>query len=270
VRRLALLLGVAAALLLAGCGGSSSHAHRRPANHGAANGPASHLVSADVIASAARLSARQQGYAIAVAGNGTVSGIDGAITFTGAGVFDASGGGDLSLQVNLPGLFSIVSPLKTVVLLGQGSAYVKVPALLTQSPGGLRPWVSIPLASAGHALGLPTGALSGEVTPRRLLDALATDSTGHADWRGQATVDGHTQTLYRELLPALGKGRWLYVWIDPRTGLLSRVAVSYARAGRAALNATLTFTGYGQQTVPALPPTDKVGSVDTALKAIGL
>jgi hypothetical protein len=268
VRRVALPVCAAlagCALIVAGCGGSAASAAKhktrlsKPRHHAV-------LVSASVIAKAAQLSAAQPGYAVTLSLSVDSSLLGGVASATGRGSFDAQGG-ELYATLMLPGVLALVSPLSTPVIVTDGTAYVEVPQVLAADLPGVKPWLSVSLTGAGELLGLPATALSGSLTPRTILDALATDSTGKATLTGPKLIDGNATTGYRELVRQFGAGHSVDVWIDAKTGLLSRIAFNSAGHGSASqAGAEVDFTGYGAQSVPAPPPASQVGSLGAALK----
>ena len=129
----------AAALLLAGCGGSTpAHKHRRKRPH--VKAPT--LVNADVIAKSARLSAAQKGYAVKLELRLDVQQLGGTASASAHGGFD-SAGGELQATVYLPGLLALITPLTTPVIvtdgdrLREGSASIAADEL-----SGVKPWLS--------------------------------------------------------------------------------------------------------------------------------
>lgn len=257
-----------AALLLAGCGNSATAAKRMPAlprHHGSAHHTA--LVNASVVAKSARLSAAEPGYAVTLSLTVDVAQIGGEATATGSGAFDADGG-DLEATLTLPGVLAIMSPLSTPVIVADGSAYVEVPQDLVGESTGLTPWLSVSLSGAGQLLGLPATALAGALTPRTILEALASDSTGRADALGEQEI-GSMQTMhYREVLKQFGAGYTVDVWVEATTGLLRRIALKGA-SNSSGTGAQIDFTAYGPQKLPSPPPASQVGSLAAALTALG-
>jgi hypothetical protein len=269
VRRLALPTFIAAvALLVCACGGSAIQVHTTRKKSVTAHRADPTFVSAAVIAKAAKLTAAEPGFALDVTGNATISGLQGKVSFSGSGAFNATGGGDLHVSVDLPGLFSLVSPIKTQVVVAGSNVYAELPQSLLSELGTSIPWVFVSLSEAGQELGLPADALATGFAPRTLLNLVAADSTGKADAEGSAQVNGQSTTLYKEELPALGDSDWLDAWVDPNTGLLSQLQFTYARTGRGQLTATISFTGFGAQ---ALPPTPSGAlSLSQVLSKLGL
>jgi hypothetical protein len=261
----------AAVLMLAGCGSSATaakHKPARPRHHGAAHHTAP--VSASVIAKSARLSAAEPGYAVTLSLSVDVAQIGGEATATGSGAFDADGG-DMSATLMLPGVLAIISPLTTPVIVAGGTAYVEVPQELVGQGTGLGPWLSVSLRGAGELLGLPSAALAGALTPRTILEALASDSTGQAQAFGEQEISGVRTVHYREQVSQFGAGHAVDVWIDPATGLLRRIALQASGKGKSSgTGAQIDFTAYGPQKLSSPPPASQVGSLAAALKALGV
>lgn len=258
-----------AVLLLAGCGGSATAADHKPAHthHRAVH--RTELVSAGVIARSARLSAGEPGYAVTLTLSVDVAQIGGEATATGSGAFDASGG-DLQATLTLPGVLAIMSLLSTPVIVAGGTAYVEVPQELVGQGTGLTPWLSVSLGGAGRLLGLPATAFTGALTPRTILQALASYSTGRADALGEQEIGAMRTVRYREVLKRFGTGYTVEVWVNPATGLLRRIALTASGSSSSGTSAEIDFTGYGVQKVPSPPPASQVGSLAAALKLLGI
>ena len=253
-----------AALLLAGCGGSSAPAHKHKKRPRA---PKVTLVSASVVAKSAQLSAKQDGYAVRLNLSLEVQQLGGIAGATAKGTFDADGG-QLSATLNLPGLLALISPVTTPVIVSDGTAYVKVPAVVAQELAGVKPWLSVSLSGAGQLLGLSADALAGALTPRTILKALATGSTGKAILVGPKLIKGQETTEYREVVPAFGAKHPIGVWIDSQTGLLTQVAFIATHYGSD--GAQIDFTAYGPQAAVVPPPPSEVGSLAAALNSAGI
>jgi hypothetical protein len=252
-----------AALLLAGCGGSPipAHKHRKPRVDKVT------LVSASVIAKSAKLSAKQAGYAVSLNLSLEVQQLGGITAATAKGTFDDDGG-QLSATLNLPGLLALISPLTTPVIVSGGIAYVKVPAVAAEELTGVKPWLSVSLSGAGQLLGLSANALAGALTPRTILEALATGSTGKAILVGPKLIRGRKTTEYREVIPEFGAKHPIGVWIDSQTGLLTQVAFIATHYGSD--GAQIDFTAYGPQAAAVPPPPSEVGSLAVALNSAGI
>ncbi len=269
MRRLALPIFIATvALVVAACGGAAIQVHTTKKNSVKAHRAGPATVSAAVIAQAAKQTAAQPGFALGVTGNATISGLQGNVGFTGTGAFNATGGGDMHVSVHLPGLFSLVSPIKTEIVVAGTNAYAELPRTLLGELGTSSPWVVVSLSQVSQELGLPAGALAAGFAPRTVLNLIAADSTGNAGAQGPAQVNGQSTTLYREALPELGNSDSLYAWIDPHTGLLSQLRFTYARTGKGQLTATVSFTGFGAQTLPPTP--SGALSLSEVLRKLGL
>jgi hypothetical protein len=173
------------------------------------------------------------------------------------------------------------------MLLTKSTIYVKLPAQLTSKIPGGRPWLSVNLAQAGKAAGIPgLGALfnsSASVTnPGQYLSFLRATASGSVKNLGQATVNGVQTTHYHALvdmskLPSVvpaGQRRAVEqlvaelkrkgvspqvpidAWIDA-SHLIRRIQTSYSLAinGQSvAFTMTGNYLQYGPQPAPAIPP----------------
>ena len=269
MRRLALPIFIAAvAMLVSACGGAAIQVHTTKKKSVKAHRAGPTIVSAAVIGKAAKQTAAQPGFALNLTGSATLSALQGKVSFDGTGAFNATGGGDLRVSVDLPGLFSLVSPIKTEVIVAGTNAYAKLPRTLLSELGTSSPWVVVSLSQVSQELGLPAGALAAGFAPRTVLNLVAADSTGKADAQGPSQVNGQSTNLYKEELPELGNSDWLDAWIDPHTGLLSQLQFTYARTGKGQLTATISFTGFGTQTLPSTP--SGALSLSEVLRKLGL
>lgn len=265
------------ALAVAGCGGSASHAHpqahtgkagKTSAGTTTSKTPAPGPVSAAVVAKAAKLSAAQPGYAVTLKFSVDSSQLGGSASADGSGVFNSTGGA-AKLTLDLPGLFAILNPLQTTAILSASTIYIEVPRSIHDEIKSVSPWVSVATSSAGKLLGLSPQALAGALTPRTILNALAADSSGQATYVTSSTVAGAKADQYRVLVPQLGTHGAVNVWVNPDTGLLSRVGFGYsAQGGATTATALVTFTSYGKQSVEAPPAPAQVGTIGSVLKAL--
>jgi hypothetical protein len=258
VRRLALPIFIAAvAMLVSACGGAAIQVHTTKKKSVKAHRAGPTIVSAAVIGKAAKQTAAQPGFALNLTGSATLSALQGKVSFDGTGAFNATGG-----------LFSLVSPIKNEIVLAGTNAYAKLPRTLLGELGTSSPWVVVSLSQVSQELGLPAGALAAGFAPRTVLNLVAADSTGKADAQGPSQVNGQSTNLYKEELPELGNSDWLDAWIDPHTGLLSQLQFTYARTGKGQLTATISFTGFGTQTLPSTP--SGALSLSEVLRKLGL
>lgn len=226
------------------------------------------VVTAATIATAARRAAAKPGYAVNVSLSVDSSALNGTASADGSGVFDAQGG-DLQLTLRLPGIFAILNPLRTTVILSAGTAYLKVPADIAAQLPTVKPWLTVNLGAGAQMLGLSAQTLSGSLTPHAILEALAARSSGHLTPLGTSTVDGVSVNEYREQVPLLGSHGNVDVWIDPSSGLLSQVAFSYSSQGGVnQASARVTFTGYGTQKLDPVPNPGDVSTLSSALRAL--
>ena len=263
-------LAAAAVLLLAGCGSSAATVKHKPAPRARHAAHHTALVSASAIATSARLSAAEPGYAVKLSLTVNVSQIGGEATATGSGVFDANGG-EIDATLTLPGVLAIITPLTTPVIISNGMAYVEVPSEFVGPSTGLKPWLSVSLSGAGALLGLPATALAGALTPRTILEALASDSTGTATVLGSQQLGDAETTHYREVVRQFGSGYAVDVWVDSATGLLRRIVLKGAGASKVAgAAAQIDFNRYGLEKIPPAPPASQVGNLALALKSLGI
>jgi hypothetical protein len=272
--RLRALTGVvlAAGLLAAGCGSSSSS--------GSAQVPTVTLTRAADVSSAAA------GYKVALTLHETIANA-GAIVANGTGTFSPNTHqGEFAMQMSLPPGAGL-STLALQMVLDKGNLYMKFPPLLASRLPGGKPWVYINLAQAGKAAGFSgLGSLlnssSSFSNPGQYLNFLRATNSGSVKNLGQATVNGISTTHYRakvdlsklpqavpasqrkamqQLVNALeSKGATtqipMDVWIDS-SHLVRRVQSSFAETvGGHSLTIAMTenFLQYGAQPAPVVPP----------------
>jgi hypothetical protein len=264
---------LAAGLLAAGCGSSSS-------SSGSAQVPTVSLTRAADVSSAAA------GYKVALTLHETIPNA-GAIVASGTGSFSLNPHqGSMALQMTLPPGAGL-STLKMQMVLDKGNIYMKFPpALASKLPGG-KPWVYINLAQAGKAAGLSgLGSLlnssSSFSNPGQYLNFLRATTNGSVKDLGQATVNGVSTTHYhakvdltklpqavpasqrkaiQQLMNSLrGKATLseipMDVWIDA-SHLVRRVQSTFTETvGGQSVSIAMTenFLSYGAQPAPAVPP----------------
>ncbi|MGN6868651.1 MAG: hypothetical protein ACTHMY_09625, partial [Solirubrobacteraceae bacterium] len=173
------LSAITAALIVAGCGSSSS----------GKSGSVSTV-------RAAYISPSGPGYQIAMKVTGNAAGH--AINVTGAAAFDqAAHAGRLTFNVS-PATSGGENLQFNAVLLGK-DVYVKLPASLAgKTPGG-KPWLKLNLSEIDKGAGLE-GLSSLEnpgESPAHVLRVLRAASTGSVENLGQQTIDGVTTTGQR-------------------------------------------------------------------------
>jgi hypothetical protein len=267
------LSAIAAALLIAGCGGASSSGKAGGVN----------------TVRAAYVSRSVPGYQIAMKVTGTAAGHT--INVTGAGAFDdAPHAGRLTMYLRPPTLGGANVQI-TAVILGK-DVYVKLPASLAGKIPGGKPWLGLNLSEIGKAIGMQ-GLLSLGDNPGensvRLLQALRAASTGSVQNIGQQTIDGVSTTGLRatidlsktvDTLPSsqqpgassaiaeLEKLTGLHylpieAWVDS-SDHVRRIVLSetgHVEGQPFSENVQLDFVKYGPEPVPAAPPANEVTNI---------
>ena len=172
------LSAIAAALLVAGCGGSSS----------SGNAGGVHTVRAAYVSSSG------PGYQIAMKVTGNAAGH--AINVTGTGAFNhAAHAGRLTMNLRMPALGGENLQINEVIL-GK-TFYVKLPASLAGKIPGGRSWLELNLSEIGKRAGIQgLSSLAGNAgeTPGQFLQLLRADSTGDVQNLGRQTIDGVSTT----------------------------------------------------------------------------
>jgi len=264
------LSAIAAALLVAGCGGSSS----------------SGWVAGVNTVRAAYVSSNAAGYQMAIKVTGNAAGHT--INVTGTGTFaQAADRGRLTIHVSQPTLGGRNLQIDYVIL-GK-DVYLKLPASLAGKIPGGKPWLQLDLSEIGKRAGIQ--GLSSLVdnpgeNPARLLQILHADSTGTIQTLGHQTIDGvHTTALRATVdlskvvntLPAsqqrsasaaiasiekLGGLRYLPIeaWVDSSNHVRRIVLSETGHVGWQPFSekVQLDFVKYGPEPVPAAPPADEV------------
>ena len=274
------LTAIAAALLVAGCGNSSSSGKAPRAN----------------TVRAAYVSSSGAGYQIAIKVTGNAAGQT--IKGTGTGAFDeAAHAGKLTMSVRRPALGGENLQINAVIL-GQ-DVYLELPPSLAGKLSGGKPWIELSLSEIGKSDGsrglsslpdYPGG------DPAQLLRLMRSASTGSIQSLGRQTIDGVSTTGQRatidlskvvDTLPAsqqpsassaiasierLTGLRYLptEAWVDS-ANQARRIVLSetgYVGAQPFSENVQLDFVKYGPEPVPAAPPADEVTNI-MALVAAG-
>jgi hypothetical protein len=264
------LSAITAALLIAGCGGSSS------------SGKAKTVRAAYVSSSAA-------GYQIAVKVTGRAAGHP--VNATGNGTFtQAPHAGRLKLDVSVPTLGRRDVQIDAVIL-GK-DFYLKLPpSFAGKIPGG-KPWLELNLAQVGKSVGiqgLPSLTDNPGDNPAEFLHVLRAASTGGVQNLGRQTIDGVSTTGVRatvdlskvvDALPASRRPsvssaiapiekltglRYLPIeaWVDS-SNHVRRIVLSEAghvEGQPFSENVQLDFVKYGPEPVPAAPPADEVTNI---------
>ena len=240
-----------AALLIAACGGSGSHASTRtqtkpettfsgPIAGGTTTVPTTTAPppTSAQIARAATLTATKPGFRAKISASIKLPQLNGnALTATGSGYFDpASSSGTLAVAVGLPGLLGLAGPLPTQVRVLGSEAYVQVPSELASEASTTDTWLEDSLSALD---------LGDSLNPAEILRDVARDATAHVP------------------------GQRARVTIDPSTGLVRTIVLTYSVAGGYLVHVRLTLTGFNTQAATTAPPSTQTGDLPTALKALG-
>lgn len=243
MRAKALALGaVLAAVVIAGCGGSSPKKSVQPTT-----------VSASLLAHAASRAASQSGYAFNLNVYVSATQIGGSATATGtASVLAGSPSGTLNLHVTPPGNLAALGSLKTTVIITGGKLYVQIPSSLANVIPNVKPWLSAPLSGLAGQLGQTIPGLS-STSPSHVFKMLASASTGKAQSFGSATIAGQKTTHYREQITTGSSSQpvRLDMWVDS-SGLPRQITANF-KSSSDQVHATLTFTSFASQTAPKPP-----------------
>lgn len=264
----------AVALLLAGCGSSSS-------------GSGAQTIS---FSRAADVSGRAAGYRVVMSVHEAVPNV-GTVAIGGTGSFSIpSHSGAMTMQLNLPaGAPAGLSTLNIPMVIAHGTIYMKFPPQLADKLPGSKPWWEINLDQVGKAAGIPglsslTNSSSSLNDPGQYLDFLRATSTGSVKDLGQDTINGVQTTHYRaeielsklpdavpasarpgvqQLVAVLQKRGTVNqipidAWIDS-SSLVRQIAMSYNQpvsgtGETAAVSLKMDFVAYGPQPAPPIPP----------------
>jgi hypothetical protein len=190
------------------------------------------------ITKAATLTAAKPGFRAKVSASIKLPQFNGnALTAVGSGYFDpGSGSGTLDLAVGLPGLLGVAGPLPTQVRLVGSEAYVQVPSDLASQISTSDGWLQESISALG---------LGDSLSPADILREVARDAT--------------------EDVP----GQRAHVTIDPSTGLVRTIVLSYAVPGGYHVHVRLTLTGFSTEAPTRSPPSTQTGDLATALRALG-
>jgi hypothetical protein len=251
VRRLTVPTCVAcAALLIAACGGAGKHASTRTRTDVSLNGtigvatapvrrrPTTVPPTPSEIETAATKTAAEPGFRARLNASIKLPQFNGnPLTARGSGYFDpATSSGTVGVAIELPGLLSLGGPLPTQLRLVGSEAYAQVPSDLA----GLIPASDGWLESSLSALDL-----GDSLDPADILREVARDATQNVP------------------------GQRARVTIDPRTGLVRKIVLSYAVPGGYHMHVMLTLTGFKAQDATVAPPAAQTGSLQSALQALG-
>jgi hypothetical protein len=272
------LSATAAALLVAGCGGSSSSGKAAGAN----------------IERAAYVASSGPGYQIAMKVTGTAAGQT--INLTGTGAFNqAAHAGRLTMNLSPPALGSKNLRIDSVIL--GTDVYLKLPASIAGNVPGGKPWLELNLSEVGKSVGiqgLSSLADAPGESPAHLVSLLRSASTGGVQSLGRQTIDGVSTTGSRatidvskavatlsaseqatasSALASIERLTGLHylpvtAWVDS-SGHVRRIVLS--ETGRVegqpfSENVQLDFVKYGTEPVPAAPP---AGDVTNLMSLLG-
>lgn len=279
---LAAAICAASALMLAGCGASST---------------------IDPVAQAATASTSAPGYRTNVSLQFSSSALSAPITATGTGAFDPRGHvGSLVLDMNLgndPRITEALggSTLHLAELVHGTTVYLRLPdAIRSKVPQFSKPWIKLDLAQAAAAAGIPglsslvNNPLSGD--PSQVLQFLR--ASGNVSDVGTETVDGFRTTHYRATISldrvadALPPGSRnaakqaitqleatthvsqlpVDAWVDGQHRVRRmRISLTESVGGGQTLSVLfrLDIPEYGPQPVPAPPPDNQVLDIASLL-----
>jgi hypothetical protein len=271
------LSAIAATLIVAGCGGSSSP--------GKAGGVST--------VRAAYISPSGPGYQMAIRVTGNAAGHP--IKVTGTGAFaQAAHAFQLTLNVSPPTVAAKTLHMNEVIL--GNHIYVKLPASLAGKVPGGKPWLELDVSEIGKGVGIQ--GLSSLLdnpseTPARFLELLHAASTGSVQNLGQQTIDGVSTTGSRatvdlskvgDTLPASQRhsGSLAIASIERLTGLhyvpieawfdssghVRRIVLSetgHVEGQPFSEHVQLDFIKYGPEPVPSAPPADEVTNIMSLL-----
>jgi hypothetical protein len=273
IKTAAALSAITAALLIAGCGGSSSSDEAGGVN----------------TVRAAYLSPSAAGYQLAIKVTGNAAGHT--INVTGTGAFaQAPHAGRLTMNISSPVLGGENLQI-TAVILGK-DFYLELPASLAGKIPGGKPWLDLNLSGIGKDVGiqgLSSLADNPGGNPAQLLQVLRAASTGGVRNLGQQTIDGVSTTglggtidlsKVVDTLPASQQpsASSAIASIEKLTGLHYLPTEAWVDSShhvrRIVLSETgqvegqpfsekvqLDFVKYGPEPVPAAPPADEVTNV---------
>jgi hypothetical protein len=264
---------IAAAPLVAGCGGSSSSGEAAGVN----------------TVRAAYVSSSGTGYQIAMKVTGNAAGHT--INVTGTGAFDqAAHAGRLTLTISRPTLGGEKLQINAVIL-GE-DFYVKLPAPLADKISGGKSWLELNLSEIGKRggiQGLSSLADNPGRNPAQFLRLLRSASTGSVQNLGPRTIDGLSTTGVRatvdlskvvDTLPAsqqpsassaiasIEKLTGLHylpieAWVDSSNHVRRMVLFETGHVDGQPFseNVQLDFVKYGPEPVPAAPPASEVTNI---------
>jgi hypothetical protein len=284
---------VAAAALVAGCGGSGASGSSSGSGSSGSGSSGSGNTPTVSLSRAADVSSTASGYRVAMDMQETVPNT-GQIHMTGTGSFSpAAHLGAATMQMELPSTAGTAGTAGTGTLqlgmvLDKTTVYMKLPATLTSKIPGGKPWLYINLNQAGQVAGIPgLGSLVSSSSslndPGQYLDYLRATSASSVKSLGQATVNGVRTTEYHAVVdmtklpnavPAAqrqtiqqlvntlkSKGLTtqmpIDVWIDS-SNLVRRVQLAFSEplpntGQTVSIAMTENFLQYGPQPVPAIP-----------------
>lgn len=277
IKTAAALGAITAALLMAGCGSSSSTGKAAGAR----------------TVRAAYVSPTGPGYQLALKVTGSAAGRT--INVTGNGAFnEAAPGGRLTINVNRPTVAGENVRIDAVIL--GTDFYLRVPASLAGKIPGGKSWLELNLSEIGKSVGIQGLSSLGEnpgESPARFLHFLRADSTGTVQNLGPQTIDGVNTTgvgatvdlsKVADTMSSTQRGnasaaiasienltglRYLpvEVWVDS-SRRIRRIVLS--ETGRVegqpfSENVQLDFVKYGPEPVPAAPPADEVTNIMSLL-----
>jgi hypothetical protein len=280
------------ALVLAGCGGSSSSSGTKTIS----------------LSRAAYVSAASPGYKMAMSMRETIPNV-GQLTINGTGSFSLpSHEGSMTMQMGIPSAAAAQAGLSNIQLqavFAHGTFYMKLPsAVAGKIPGG-KPWWEFNLNQIGKLAGVPglsslMSSTSSLNDPGQYLDFLRATASGSVKNLGPDTVNGVPTTHYRaavdlaklpgavpasarpgvERMIAALKNRGaltpqfpIDAWIDS-SQLIRRIEMNFSQplgtGSSAQVAMKVDFVDYGPQPAPQIPPPSETVNLLALLQRAGL
>jgi hypothetical protein len=269
-------LGIASAVVIAACGGSSS-----PSSSGSKS--VAGLAPKAALIQAASNTGSQAGEKLQVTAD--VTSTEGHFAITGTGAFNKSPQ-EGTLQMNMSGLPTVGSVSLNMVI-AKSVIYIKIPAsLLSKLPAAEagefgaflhgKSWVELDTKSLSH-LGSGLGSLAGSSSSfnkgaylKLLQSATSISKVGSATVNGVATTE-YRATINPAKLPSaataaksLPSAIPVTVWIDG-SGLVRQLSVTVSSVAGSSFAVTLDFLSYGLQAAPAIPSASETDNLSSLL-----
>jgi hypothetical protein len=270
-----------AALLLGACGGSSSSSN------------SSGVSTVDAISRAAYVSGNQTGYKMRMSMQVGAAG-QAAVSASGTGTFNVpQRTGTMNLSMSLPVATAGAGKLSMAEIITPHTLYMRLPAALTSSLPGGKPWISMSVDQLGKAAGIPglSSFMNGSTgNPSNYLQYLKAASASRVHSLGPGYDNGVNTEGYgalldlsketnrlapreraqaRQAVAALEKMTGLHyipvsVWVDSHH-LVRRMMMSFNErvpgTGQSlSVSMRMDFLDYGPQPKPSIPPASQVNN----------